>query len=134
MLAQDISGLAAFCDIRLHHAQGDGEKARSALRAAEHGLHEEATDHQRETVRLVRNEIRFVDGSAGLPVAVSDREMAVLRLLPHGLTRREIGEQLYVSENTIKTHMTSLRHKLGVTGRSEDIVARARELGLLDRG
>ena len=62
---------------------------------------------------------------------LSARELAVLRLLPFGLSRRKLAAQLYVSENTVKTHLTSIRRKLGVVGR-EDVVARARELGLLD--
>ncbi|MDX2381471.1 MAG: LuxR C-terminal-related transcriptional regulator, partial [Acidimicrobiia bacterium] len=77
-------------------------------------------------------EIRFAKTESGGPVELSERELAVLRLLPHGLTRKELGAQLFVSENTIKTYLTSLRHKLGVRGRTTDIVDRARELGLLD--
>ena len=56
----------------------------------------------------------------------------MLRLLPYGHTRKELGEQLFVSENTIKTHLTSLRHKLGVTGRADQIVERAKRIGLLN--
>jgi LuxR family transcriptional regulator, maltose regulon positive regulatory protein len=38
---------------------------------------------------------------------LSDRELAVLRLLATDLTQREIGEALYVSFNTVKTHVKS---------------------------
>ena len=58
------------------------------------------------------------------------REAAVLRLLPTGLSAREIGQELGVSRNTVKTHTKNLYRKLGATGRRE-AVARGRELGLL---
>ncbi len=58
------------------------------------------------------------------------REAAVLTLLPTGLSAREIGAELGVSRNTVKTHSKNLYRKLGVAGRRE-AVARGRELGLL---
>ncbi len=58
------------------------------------------------------------------------REAAVLTLLPTGLSAREIGQELGVSRNTIKTHSKNLYRKLGAAGRRE-AVARGRELGLL---
>jgi LuxR family maltose regulon positive regulatory protein len=61
---------------------------------------------------------------------LSDKERAVLRLLPTNLTQREIGNQLYVSFNTVKTHIKSIFRKLGVTTR-HDAVRRARDIGLL---
>jgi LuxR family maltose regulon positive regulatory protein len=67
-----------------------------------------------------------------LPVdlELSERELAVLRLLAGELSQREIGAELYVSFNTVKAHTRSIFRKLGVSSRG-DAVARARELGLL---
>ena len=59
-------------------------------------------------------------------------ELAVLRYLASGLSQREIGAQLYISLNTVKTHTRELYRKLDVTSRA-DAVARAEALGLLDR-
>ncbi len=61
---------------------------------------------------------------------LSDREIAVLRLLATDLSQREIGAQLFVSFNTVKSHTRMVFRKLGVATR-EDAVARGRELGLL---
>ena len=61
---------------------------------------------------------------------LSDREVAVLRLLRTDLNQREIGEALFVSFNTVKTHVKSIYRKLDVATRT-DAVARARELDLL---
>jgi LuxR family maltose regulon positive regulatory protein len=62
--------------------------------------------------------------------ALSDSEMRVLRYLPTNLTGPEIAGELYVSLNTIRTHMRHLYAKLG-THRRAETVARARALGLL---
>ncbi|MEW2482883.1 LuxR C-terminal-related transcriptional regulator [Mycobacterium sp. NPDC049093] len=61
---------------------------------------------------------------------LTSKELEVLRLLATRLSRREIGERLYVSLNTVKTHQRALYRKLGVDSR-DSAVARARELGLL---
>jgi LuxR family maltose regulon positive regulatory protein len=61
---------------------------------------------------------------------LSERELRVLRLLASDLTQREIGRELYLSLNTVKSHTRSIFRKLGVSGR-EQAVARARELELI---
>jgi LuxR family maltose regulon positive regulatory protein len=69
---------------------------------------------------------RRVEAAAPL----SERELAVLRLLPTRLSNREMGRELYVSVNTIRSHVQAVYRKLGVSTRAE-AVAQARELGLL---
>ena len=61
----------------------------------------------------------------------SPAELAVLRGLAAGLSRREIGAQLYISLNTVKSHTRELYRKLGATSQTE-AVARAEALGLLE--
>jgi LuxR family transcriptional regulator, maltose regulon positive regulatory protein len=61
---------------------------------------------------------------------LTERELAVLRLLPSRRSRREIAATLVVSPNTVKTHTRGIYQKLAATSRAE-AVARARELGLL---
>jgi LuxR family transcriptional regulator, maltose regulon positive regulatory protein len=61
---------------------------------------------------------------------LSERELGVLRLLHSELSLREIGTELFLSLNTIKTHTRNIYLKLGAGSRDE-AVARARELGLL---
>jgi LuxR family maltose regulon positive regulatory protein len=61
----------------------------------------------------------------------SAAELAVLRLLVTDLSTREIGERLFLSPNTIRSHRHSLYRKLGVHSRA-DAIARAGTLGLLD--
>lgn len=49
--------------------------------------------------------------------ALTEREMQVLRGVVDGLTNGEIGRQLYLSEDTVKTHLRALNRKLGVNNR-----------------
>ena len=61
---------------------------------------------------------------------LSDAELRVVRYLPSNLRAPEIASELFVSTNTVRTHLRHIYAKLGVHGRAE-AVARARELGLL---
>jgi LuxR family maltose regulon positive regulatory protein len=61
---------------------------------------------------------------------LSESELRVLRYLPTNLPAPEIAAELFVTINTIRTHMRNVYAKLGVHSRA-DAVRRARELGLL---
>ena len=60
---------------------------------------------------------------------LSHKEHKTLQLLISGLSNKEIAEQLYVSPNTVKTHLRNIYDKLRVNNRAQAI-ARARELGI----
>ena len=62
--------------------------------------------------------------------ALTERELAVLAYLPRRIKHRDIAAELYITMNTLKTHLASIYRKLGVTDRDE-AAARAAELGLL---
>ncbi|HEY6693389.1 MAG TPA: LuxR C-terminal-related transcriptional regulator [Solirubrobacteraceae bacterium] len=64
---------------------------------------------------------------------LSEAELRVLRYLPSNLKATEIAAELFVSANTVRTHLRHIYAKLDVHGRSE-AVGRARELGLLAPG
>jgi LuxR family maltose regulon positive regulatory protein len=64
---------------------------------------------------------------------LSRSELRVLRYLPTNLTRPEIARELYVSINTVNTHVRNIYSKLGARDRSS-AVERARELRLLSTG
>jgi two-component system, NarL family, response regulator LiaR len=71
-----------------------------------------------------------LDDSARERLGITPREMEVLQLVARGLSNREIGETLFVSENTVKTHCSRAFDKLGARRRTE-AVKRSKELGLL---
>jgi LuxR family maltose regulon positive regulatory protein len=82
--------------------------------------------------RLARLERRLPAAPRIPPVTqpLSERERAILRLMRGTLSRREIGKQLGLSVNTIKTHMRMIYRKLGVSTR-EAAVERAVDLGII---
>jgi DNA-binding NarL/FixJ family response regulator len=59
---------------------------------------------------------------------LSERELAVLRLLAVGCSNKEIGVRLSITEGTVKNHMTNVLGKLGVLDRTQAAL-KARELG-----
>ena len=61
---------------------------------------------------------------------LTDREEEVLRLLQGTLSLREIGQELFLSANTIKTHARAIYRKLGVSTRQE-AVERGHQMGIL---
>jgi LuxR family transcriptional regulator, maltose regulon positive regulatory protein len=63
---------------------------------------------------------------------LSESELRVLRYLSTNLRAPEIAAELFVSLNTIRSHLRNVYSKLGVHSRA-DAVKRARELGLLSR-
>jgi LuxR family maltose regulon positive regulatory protein len=87
---------------------------------------------------LVADILSLLAGHRSVPLAgpppplepLSDSEIRVLRYLPTNLSMREIGSELFVSHNTVRTHVGHLYAKLGTHTRAE-AVARARGLGLL---
>lgn len=61
---------------------------------------------------------RFVDGYV-LPAALTERERDILKLIGAGATNREIAEQLFMSESTVRTHTQHLYEKLGMETRTQ---------------
>jgi len=66
----------------------------------------------------------------GLPEPLTEREMDVLRLLAEGLSNREIGYKLSLTEGTVKNYVTSVLQKIGARDRTQAAL-RGRELGLM---
>ena len=89
---------------------------------------------------VVRNESAFDSRSAAAMVrslrvqpdqpAFTERELNVLELLAHGLSNKEIGKRLYISETTVKFHVRNLMRKLNAASRAE-AVYEASKLGLI---
>ncbi|MEQ9422951.1 MAG: response regulator transcription factor [Cyclobacteriaceae bacterium] len=63
-------------------------------------------------------------------IDLSDREFEVLQLIAEGLSNQQIADQLFVSRNTIKTHISNIFAKLDVKRRTQAI-QRAREVGMI---
>jgi LuxR family maltose regulon positive regulatory protein len=128
-----VAALQALAEVT--HARGDRTEARRLLVEAR-AILQSCPDPRTaaEALALAERRLRVAprrstareDGTDGL----TERELAVLRLLDTDLSQREIGATLYVSVNTVKTHMRGIFRKLDASSRPE-AVQRARTLGLL---
>jgi LuxR family maltose regulon positive regulatory protein len=103
-----------------------GEPFRTLLNAylSEH----EVSSDIRSVVRILIQEleatrgIRLIPGfEQSLVDPLTEREQEVLGYLARGYTNREIANRLYVSVNTVKTHLKNLYGKLGVSSREEAV-------------
>ena len=110
------------------------QAVRSALRAGARGFISKAAPRQQiidgikaaaggdQVVLTHRSQHAHIDEALRWPgreIGLTERESELLSLLSTGMTNRELGGQLYVSENTIKTHLGRLYAKLGVRNRAQ---------------
>jgi len=111
---------------------GDRGGAATLLAEADNTLTAFPDGTEAQRARLERIGRRLPPRAATVPHAESltEREEAVLRLLRGTLSLREIGQELHLSANTIKTHTRAVYRKLGVAGRREAI-QQGRVLGIL---
>jgi NarL family two-component system response regulator LiaR len=91
------------------------EDLAAAIRAAVAG---KPTLHPMAAARMLK-EVSGDTGQSGRPEQLSPRELEVLQLIARGLGNREIGDQLFISERTVKTHVTHLLGKLNLRDRTQ---------------
>jgi LuxR family transcriptional regulator, maltose regulon positive regulatory protein len=116
----------------VRHARGDTDGAQAALEGARKLITTFADPGMLASL-LDRTERALVRPGRRRPSAaeaLTDRELVVLRLLATTLSQPEIAQELYVSVNTVRTHIQGIYRKLGVASRQEAIAA-AREQRLL---
>jgi two-component system NarL family response regulator len=74
------------------------------------------------------NLARRADARRAMPAPrLTDRELEVLKLVARGLTNRDIAEQLYISENTVKNHVRNILEKLHLHSRMEAVIYAVKE-------
>jgi len=66
-----------------------------------------------------------------IPDPLSAREIEILKIVATGASNKEIADQLFISEGTVKNHLSSILSKLGVRDRMQAIL-KAREYGIID--
>jgi LuxR family maltose regulon positive regulatory protein len=134
----DSRAAASAIERALDLAEPDGALWWFVLHPAQDLLERQAK-HGTAHAALIADILSLLAGNRSAPVAagprpplepLSESELRVLRYLPTNLSGPEIAGALYVSHNTVRTHMGHLYAKLGTHSRAE-AVARARALGLL---
>ncbi|MGH3190703.1 MAG: LuxR C-terminal-related transcriptional regulator, partial [Streptosporangiaceae bacterium] len=140
-IARDALGDAGAADSALERAldlaEPDGQLLPFVLHPAP-GLLDRHARHPTTHPSLLAEIQDLLSGTQPSPrarprpllAALSESEVRVLRYLPTNLTGPEIARELYVSPNTVRTHIKSLYAKLGTHHRA-GAVERARALGLL---
>ena len=141
-IAQDALGDAAAAERALERALDLAEPDRVLLPFLLHpapGLLEHHPRHRTAHAALIAEILNLLAGrepgsgrgeAKPLREPLTDSETRVLRYLPTNLSVQEIAGELYVSANTVKTHVRHLYAKLGTHARGE-AVERARAVGLL---
>ncbi len=149
--------LATQCRILLLTTFDDNEYVFEGLRAGAAGylLKDTPSDKLAEAIRTVARGDSFLQPSIAAKVVaefarlsalppkpqampappalvepLSERELAILRYLSRGDSNKEIATALYLSEGTVKNHITNILGKLGVRDRTQAALV-ARERGLL---
>ncbi|MEV6167209.1 response regulator transcription factor [Streptomyces sp. NPDC051954] len=138
---------APECRVVMLTTFDDEEYVVQALRAGASGylLKDLPAEELAQAIRLAHAGVTQLDSSvagllaAALPspsaapapaVALSPREIDILRLVARGRTNREIATQLYLSEGTVKNHVSRILSRLALRDRTQAAL-RARDLGLL---
>jgi LuxR family transcriptional regulator, maltose regulon positive regulatory protein len=126
--------LVLLARVRVHRGRLD--EAEKTLRTAQQAV-DELTDSGLvpALADCVEQELETAEARAQggeLLAPPSEAELAVLRLMATDLSTREIGERLFISPNTVRSHVRSLYQKLGVHSRP-DAIARATMLELLEQ-
>jgi LuxR family maltose regulon positive regulatory protein len=129
MVAQRAFALLLLAPVR--RGRGDLDGARALVEQARE-LVERFADPGSLASLLEQTELMLASAPRRRVAAapLTDRELVVLRLLPTGLSTREIGRELSVSVTTIRSQVQAIYRKLQASTRAE-AVACARELGLL---
>lgn len=83
------------------------------------------------TRRVIQQFTRVHQAPPPAVQTLTDREMDVFRLITRGLSNAEIGRELFISETTVKTHVTRLLQKLDLRDRAQAIVL-AYQTGLFE--
>ena len=94
------------------------------------GAGQSGADETAQAWRFIRLIDPVARGSEAVVEPLTEREREVLRYLPTHLTLRQIGTAMYLSTNTVKTHVKAIYRKMGAFSR-HDAVTIARTHGLI---
>ena len=90
-----------------------------AIRAVKSG---ESVLHPKIIAKLLKRAMTAPVKERKASDLLSERELEVLRLVALGMSNKEIAEKLFLSQRTVKAHLTNIFNKLNVASRSEAIV------------
>jgi DNA-binding CsgD family transcriptional regulator/tetratricopeptide (TPR) repeat protein len=112
---------------------GDRGAAKSHAEAAAAAAASMHAEPLRRAVASTITGARLSGSAGGSDSVLTGREREVLALVAEGLTNRDIGKRLFISEKTASVHLSNLMAKLNVSSRTEAVTV-AHRRGLLDVG
>lgn len=130
-VTSDIARLAAYAKVVILTASEDSDEAVACLREGAHGvvLKRFAVETLMDAVRTVmtgdtwlspRLQTRMATELRGAPpIALTSRERDIVRLVARGLRNQEVAQKLFISEETVKTHLNNVFRKLNIRDRVE---------------
>ncbi|MGB7065942.1 MAG: response regulator transcription factor, partial [Syntrophobacteria bacterium] len=95
------------------------EELATVVRQAARG---EATLHPRVAARVIQELQRPQHDELNPYMELTERELEVLKLIADGLTNQQIAEQLFISHNTVKGHVSNILGKLHLADRTQAAV------------
>jgi DNA-binding NarL/FixJ family response regulator len=109
-----------------------GEKLYEAIRAADRGEYFLLPSITAKVIAEFSRFTRSTKGSNENPLIenLSNREKEILILVANGLNNRQIGEKLFITEGTVKNHLTNILAKLGAKDRLQAVL-KAQDLRLI---
>jgi two-component system, NarL family, response regulator LiaR len=80
-----------------------------------------------DIARILMEDIQDQDAPADEPGALTEREIEILQQMALGKTNQEIADELYLSERTVRTHVTNILAKLGLSNRTQAVLYALRQ-------
>ena len=121
-----------LCQARAAALLGDGATARLLIsEARQHMTSDLRASGLAQGLAEADSLLVHMSDHGGAVGALTTTELRILQFLPSYLTLQQIGEHLFVSQSTVKTHVLSIYRKFGVTSRA-DAVEYARSWGLVE--
>ena len=112
-------------------AAGDRDAARTHAEAAASAADRMGAAPLLRAVAATVASARLSANAGSAATVLTPRERDVLALVAEGLTNREVGRRLFISEKTVSVHLSNLMAKLNVSSRTEAVTVAMRR-GLLD--
>lgn len=82
---------------------------------------------QPEIAQKLMREIQNQDGTQAIENTLTEREIDILQHLAQGKSNQQIADDLFLSERTVRTHITNILSKLGLTNRTQAVLYALRE-------
>lgn len=93
--------------------------SKQLIRAVYSALNDGMPIHEDVTAKVIPSLMKREEKSEEIPIDLTERELAITKLVGEGKTNKEIAEELYLSIGTVKNHITTILQKLELRDRTQ---------------